>query len=88
MSSTVLDELVIRLGLDTGPMQATTQKALGALDQLEQKNTALNKSLIQTGKTAKTSLSTMRREALGLLGLVSGGRGLGAVLQTLAPNAK
>ncbi|MFT9208186.1 hypothetical protein [Acetobacter orientalis] len=88
MSSTVLDELVIRLGLDTGPMQATAQKALGTLDQLEQKNTALNKSLIQTGKTAKTSLSTMRREALGLLGLVSGGRGLGAVLQTLAPNAK
>lgn len=88
MSSTVLDELVIRLGLDTGPMQATAQKALGTLDQLEQKNTALSKSFIQTGKTAKTSLSTMRREALGLLGLVSGGRGLGAVLQTLAPNAK
>ncbi|OUJ15317.1 hypothetical protein HK27_09945 [Acetobacter orientalis] len=88
MSSTVLDELVIRLGLDTGPMQATAQKALGTLDQLEQKNTALNKSLIQTGKTATASLSTMRREALGLLGLVSGGRGLGAVLQTLAPNAK
>ncbi|BBC80866.1 putative tail-fiber/lysozyme protein [Acetobacter orientalis] len=88
MSSTVLDELVIRLGLDTGPMQATAQKALGTLDQLEQKNTALSKSLIQTGKTATASLSTMRREALGLLGLVSGGRGLGAVLQTLAPNAK
>ncbi|MFT8591938.1 MAG: hypothetical protein ABF746_12045 [Acetobacter orientalis] len=88
MSSTVLDELVIRLGLDTGPMQATAQKALGTLDQLEQKNTALSKSFIQTGKTATASLSTMRREALGLLGLVSGGRGLGAVLQTLAPNAK
>lgn len=53
MSSTVLDELVIRLGLDTGPMQATAQKALGTLDQLEQKNTALKKALFKQVKQQK-----------------------------------
>lgn len=86
MSNTVLDELVIRLGLDTTQMQANAHKALGTLDQLEQKNIAVGKSLAQTGKTASSSLSTLRREALGLLGLVSGGRGLAQVLQTLTPS--
>ena len=83
MSTTVLDELVIRLGLDTTPLQANAKTALGTLNQLEGKSAALGKTLAQTSKHSATALSGLRREALGLLGLVSGGRGLGAVLHAL-----
>lgn len=79
----MLDELVIRLGLDTTPLQANAKTALGTLNQLEGKSAVLGKTLAQTSKHSTAALGTLRREALGLLGLVCGGRGLGTVLQAL-----
>ncbi|OUI93047.1 hypothetical protein HK13_08140 [Acetobacter indonesiensis] len=81
MSETVLDELVIRLGLDTSGLQTSAQQALGVLDQLEQKTNDL------TGKNQKTTnqignrFTQLQKQAIGLLGLISAGRGVSDILK-------
>ncbi|MCG0994716.1 hypothetical protein LHT11_05805 [Acetobacter indonesiensis] len=81
MSETVLDELVIRLGLDTSGLQTSAQQALGVLDKLEQKTNDL------TGKTQKTTIqlgnrfTQLQKQAIGLLGLISAGRGVSDILK-------
>lgn len=81
MSETVLDELVIRLGLDTSSLQTSAQQALGVLDKLEQKTNDL------TGKSQKTTIqlgnrfTQLQKQAIGLLGLISAGRGVSDILK-------
>lgn len=81
MSETVLDELVIRLGLDTSGLQTSAQQALGVLDKLEEKTNDL------TGKSQKTTIqlgnrfTQLQKQAIGLLGLISAGRGVSDILK-------
>ena len=73
MADTVLDELVIRLGLDTSALQGGARTALNTLDTLEARSRSVSAHMA-------ASLSQTQREVLGLMGVITGGRGLSAVL--------
>ncbi|KXV48702.1 hypothetical protein AD944_09460 [Acetobacter tropicalis] len=84
MSETVLDELVIRLGLDTSPLQKDAQQALTVLDTLAQKTQTATTQSRKASHQAASSLRHMRKEAIGLLGVLAGGRGLSNLLKQLS----
>ncbi|MCG4259851.1 hypothetical protein K6W36_04530 [Acetobacter senegalensis] len=83
MSETVLDELVIRLGLDTSSLQSDARQAVGVLDTLTQKTQTATSQSKKASKQAASSFSQTRKEALGLLGVLSGGRGLVSLLKQM-----
>ncbi|CEF40325.1 putative tail-fiber/lysozyme protein [Acetobacter senegalensis] len=83
MSETVLDELVIRLGLDTSSLQSDARQAVGVLDTLTQKTQTATSQSKKASKQAASSFSQTRKEALGLLGVLSGGRGLASLLKQM-----
>ncbi|MDN7355649.1 hypothetical protein [Acetobacter senegalensis] len=83
MSETVLDELVIRLGLDTSSLQSDARQAVGVLDTLTQKTQTATSQSEKASKQAASSFSQTRKEALGLLGVLSGGRGLASLLKQM-----
>lgn len=83
MSETVLDELVIRLGLDTSSLQSDARQAVGVLDTLTQKTQTATSQSEKASKQATSSFSQTRKEALGLLGVLSGGRGLASLLKQM-----
>ena len=83
MSETVLDELVIRLGLDTSSLQSDARQAVGVLDTLTQKTQTATSQGEKASKQAASSFSQTRKEALGLLGVLSGGRGLANLLKQM-----
>lgn len=83
MSETVLDELVIRLGLDTSSLQSDARQAVGVLDTLTQKTQTATSQSKKASKQAASSFSQTRKEALGLLGVLSGGRGLARLLKQM-----
>ncbi|KXV60138.1 hypothetical protein AD948_06365 [Acetobacter senegalensis] len=83
MSETVLDELVIRLGLDTSSLQSDARQAVGVLDTLTQKTQTITSQSEKASKQAASSFSQTRKEALGLLGVLSGGRGLASLLKQM-----
>ncbi|GAN59242.1 hypothetical protein ACI01nite_15930 [Acetobacter cibinongensis] len=86
MTTPLLDELVIRLGLDTTPLQASAQQALGLLDSLDHKSQTLTEKLTRDASTISNAQSQLRRNALGLLSLAAGTRGLAALLQGNSPS--
>lgn len=81
MSETVLDELVIRLGLDTSGLQTSAQQALGVLDKLEQKTNDLTDKNQKTTTQIGNRFTQLQKQAIGLLGLISAGRGVSDILK-------
>lgn len=86
MTTSLLDELVIRLGLDTTPLQASAQQALGLLDSVDRKSQTLTEKLTRDTNRLSDTQSQLRRNALGLLSLAAGTRGLAALLQGNSPS--
>ena len=86
MSEMLIDELVIRLGLDTSSLQTEARQTTQLLDKLRLTAGQSTASTRQAGTQAASALSRMRGEAVSLLAVLSGGRGLNRLLADLSTN--
>lgn len=88
MSRTVLDELVIQLGLHTASLQTNAQRALHLLAALDTQSRSDVKNREKVSQKKGDSVSALQRHAVGLLGFACGGRGLATLAQTFQDNKK
>ncbi|WP_143224149.1 hypothetical protein [Acetobacter orleanensis] len=87
MSEMLIDELVVRLGLDTAALQTDARQTTQLLDKLRQNAEQTAASTRQAGTQASAALSSMRGEAVRLLAVLSGGRGLNRLLTDITSPA-
>ncbi|WP_212376935.1 hypothetical protein [Acetobacter persici] len=83
MSEMLIDELVVRLGLDTSALQSEARQTTQLLDKLRQSAEQMGTGTRQASTQAATALAHMRGEAVSLLAVLSGGRGLNRLLAEL-----
>ncbi|GFE94516.1 hypothetical protein [Acetobacter persici] len=83
MSEMLIDELVVRLGLDTSALQSEARQTTQLLDKLRQSAEQMGTGTRQASTQAATALARMRGEAVSLLAVLSGGRGLNRLLAEL-----
>ncbi|MCP9318907.1 hypothetical protein KBX73_03760 [Acetobacter persici] len=83
MSEMLIDELVVRLGLDTSALQSEARQTTQLLDKLRQSAEQMGTGTRQASTQAATALTRMRGEAVSLLAVLSGGRGLNRLLAEL-----
>lgn len=84
MSEMLIDELVVRLGLDTTSLQTEARQTTQLLDKLRQSAEQTAASTRQASTQATSALARMRGEAVSLLAVLSGGRGLNRLLADLS----
>lgn len=84
MSEMLIDELVVRLGLDTTSLQNEAKQTTQLLDKLRQSAEQTAASTRQASTQATSALARMRGEAVSLLAILSGGRGLNGLLADLS----
>lgn len=84
MSEMLIDELVVRLGLDTTSLQTEARQTSQLLDKLRQSAEQTATSTRQASTQATSALARMRGEAVSLLAVLSGGRGLNRLLADLS----
>lgn len=84
MSEMLIDELVVRLGLDTTSLQSEAKQTTQLLDKLRQSAEQTATSTRQASTQATSALARMRGEAVSLLAVLSGGRGLNRLLADLS----
>lgn len=84
MSEMLIDELVVRLGLDTTSLQTEARQTTQLLDKLRQSAEQTATSTRQASTQATSALARMRGEAVSLLAVLSGGRGLNRLLADLS----
>lgn len=87
MSEMLIDELVVRLGLDTTSLQTEARQTTQLLDKLRQSAEQTATSTRQASTQATSALARMRGEAVSLLAVLSGGRGLNRLLADLSTPA-
>lgn len=87
MSEMLIDELVVRLGLDTTSLQNEAKQTTQLLDKLRQSAEQTAASTRQASTQATSALARMRGEAVSLLAILSGGRGLNRLLADLSAPA-
>ncbi|KXV05238.1 hypothetical protein [Acetobacter malorum] len=87
MSEMLIDELVVRLGLDTTSLQSEAKQTTQLLDKLRQSAEQTATSTRQASTQAASALARMRGEAVSLLAVLSGGRGLNRLLADLSTPA-
>ncbi|KXV16164.1 hypothetical protein AD933_07230 [Acetobacter malorum] len=87
MSEMLIDELVVRLGLDTTSLQSEAKQTTQLLDKLRQSAEQTATSTRQASTQATSALARMRGEAVRLLAVLSGGRGLNRLLADLSTPA-
>lgn len=87
MSEMLIDELVVRLGLDTTSLQNEAKQTTQLLDKLRQSAEQTAASTRQASTQATSALARMRGEAVSLLAILSGGRGLNRLLADLSTPA-
>ncbi|WP_143217457.1 hypothetical protein [Acetobacter malorum] len=87
MSEMLIDELVVRLGLDTTSLQNEAKQTTQLLDKLRQSAEQTAASTRQASTQATSALARMRGEAVSLLAILSGGRGLNRLLADLSTSA-
>ncbi|OUI83457.1 hypothetical protein HK22_08375 [Gluconobacter sp. DsW_056] len=80
---TVLDSLVIQLGVDGRGVAKSTKQAGTALKALEDRADHTQRTLADAGKVAADSFSRARVEAIALLGLFTGGRSIKAAVESV-----
>ncbi|MBS1002179.1 hypothetical protein JK169_14445 [Acetobacter persici] len=83
MSEMLIDELVVRLGLDTSALHSEARQTTQLLDKLRQSAEQMGTGTCQASTQAATALARMRGEAVSLLAVLSGGRGLNRLLAEL-----
>ncbi|MCG0998056.1 hypothetical protein [Acetobacter persici] len=83
MSEMLIDELVVRLGLDTSALHSEARQTTQLLDKLRQSAEQMGTGTRQASTQAATALARMRGEAVSLLAVLSGGRGLNRLLAEL-----
>lgn len=84
MSEMLIDELVVRLGLDTTSLQNEAKQTTQLLDKLRQSAEQTAASTRQASTQATSAFARMRGEAVSLLAILSGGRGLNRLLPDLS----
>lgn len=67
MSEMLIDELVVRLGLDTSALQPEARQTTQLLDKLRQSAEQMGTGTRQASTQAATALARMRGEAVSLL---------------------
>ncbi|KFL87931.1 hypothetical protein AmDm5_1933 [Acetobacter malorum] len=87
MSEMLIDELVVRLGLDTTSLQSEAKQTTQLLDKLRQSAEQTATSTRQASTQATSALARMRGEAVSLLAVLSGGRGLNRLLADLSTSS-
>ena len=87
MSEMLIDELVVRLGLDTTSLQSEARQTSQLLDKLRQSAEQTATSTRQASTQATSALARMRGEAVSLLAVLSSGRGLNRLLADLSTPA-
>lgn len=87
MSEMLIDELVVRLGLDTTSLQTEARQTTQLLDKLRQSAEQTATSTRQASTQATSALARMRGEAVSLLAVLSSGRGLNRLLADLSTPA-
>ncbi|GBQ90966.1 phage tail tape measure protein [Gluconobacter albidus] len=80
---TILDSLVIQLGVDGRGVAKSTKQAGTALKTLEDRADHTQRTLADAGKVAADSFSRARVEAIALLGLFTGGRSIKAAVESV-----
>lgn len=80
---TVIDSLVIQLGVDGRGVAKGTKQAGTALKTLEDRADHTQRTLADAGKVAADSFSRARVEAIALLGLFTGGRSIKAAVESV-----
>lgn len=86
MTSTVIDSLVISLGLDAKGVVKGAQQTEGALKRLRARLTDNAKGIEQAHTRVAESVRNVREQVLGLLTVVTAGRGLNAFFQETSAN--
>lgn len=86
MTSTVIDSLVVSLGLDAKGVVKGAQQTEGALKRLRARLTDNAKGIEQAHTRVAESVRNVREQVLGLLTVVTAGRGLNAFFQETSAN--
>jgi hypothetical protein len=73
---TIIDSLVVTLGLDPSKFKAGSAQARTALKQTKDEGEATGKALEQAGKRGADGLAQIKREALAILGIFTAGLGI------------
>lgn len=79
--ATVIDSLIVRLGLDSSGFDKGKDKVEEGLDQTRKKTEKVGKQIQDSGKTAADFFGQMRKSALLLFGALAGARTLTGFVQ-------
>src|SRR5450830_42537 len=74
--ATVIDALLVTLGLDAANFKKGTKETTDALKKTSAESTKTSKEMEAWGKNAAAGLSKLRNEALGLLAVFTAGMGI------------
>jgi hypothetical protein len=74
--ATIIDSLVVTLGLDASKFKAASSQAVQTLKRTGTEGEAVGKTLEQAGKRGADGLAQIKREALALLGIFTAGMGI------------
>jgi len=74
--ATVIDALIVTLGLDSAKFKKGAKETNEALDKTSEKANKTNKDMEAWGKNAAASMSKLRNEVLGLLAVFTAGVGI------------
>ena len=74
--ATLLESLVISIGLDTKPLEQGAKKSKAQIGDLKKSTESAAKDMAQAGKVAGEFFSKIRNEALALFGVFTAGKGI------------
>jgi hypothetical protein len=83
---TVIDSLVVELGLDAQGYQKGQAEAISALDKTRRFSEETSKKMVEDGKRAAGFFDVVKASALSLVGVVFGAGGLAAALSSTSNN--